>query len=132
MNDYDKGLTVAIADKLFAGITPKLKKILAHIQKQPQVDDSFLHQHFEKDAQWNFGIELLKRMHFDFTAGRQDISEHPFTTSFNNYDVRVTTRIDEQYLGNMVWSCIHEGGHALYEQGLPAKEYGLPLAKPVA
>ena len=27
---------------------------------------------------------------------------------------------------NMTWSCIHEGGHALYEQGLDAKEYGLP------
>ncbi len=24
----------------------------------------------------------------------------------------------------MLWSCIHEGGHALYEQGLPDSEYG--------
>ena len=29
----------------------------------------------------------------------------------------------------MTWSCIHEGGHALYEQGLPAEEYGLPLGE---
>jgi carboxypeptidase Taq len=41
--------------------------------------------------------------------------------------VRVTTRIDENDLANMVWSCIHEGGHALYEQGLSVEEYGLPL-----
>jgi carboxypeptidase Taq len=26
----------------------------------------------------------------------------------------------------MTWSCIHETGHALYEQGLPDEEYGLP------
>ncbi len=26
----------------------------------------------------------------------------------------------------MLWSCIHETGHALYEQGLPESEYGLP------
>ena len=26
----------------------------------------------------------------------------------------------------MTWSCIHETGHALYEQGLPESEYGLP------
>jgi carboxypeptidase Taq len=26
----------------------------------------------------------------------------------------------------MTWSCIHEGGHALYEQGLPVEAYGLP------
>ena len=29
----------------------------------------------------------------------------------------------------MTWSCIHEGGHALYEQGLPKSEYGLPLGE---
>jgi carboxypeptidase Taq len=68
-------------------------------------------------------------MHFDFEAGRQDISEHPFTTNFSSKDVRVTTRIDEKDLANMVWSCIHEGGHALYEQGLPDEQYGLPLGE---
>jgi len=26
----------------------------------------------------------------------------------------------------MTWSCVHEGGHALYEQGLRAEDYGLP------
>lgn len=68
-------------------------------------------------------------MHFDFEAGRQDISEHPFTINFNSRDVRVTTRIDENDFGNMTWSCLHEGGHALYEQGLPTDEYGLPLGE---
>ena len=29
----------------------------------------------------------------------------------------------------MTWSCIHEGGHALYEQGLPQEQYGLPLGE---
>ena len=29
----------------------------------------------------------------------------------------------------MTWSCLHEGGHALYEQGLPADQYGLPLGE---
>jgi carboxypeptidase Taq len=129
MNDYDRGLTVSIVDKVFADLRPQLTLLLDAIKNKPQVDDSFLQQHFPKDIQWQFGIELLKQMHFDFEAGRQDISEHPFTTNFNNDDVRVTTRIDENDLGNMAWSCIHEGGHALYEQGLPASEYGLPLSE---
>ncbi|WP_224014573.1 carboxypeptidase M32 [Ferruginibacter albus] len=129
MNDYDKGLTVAIVDNVFAGIKPKLKELLDTIQSKPQVDSSFLHKYYNKDDQWKFGVEILKRMNFDWNAGRQDISEHPFTTSFNNNDVRVTTRIDENNFSNMVWSCIHEGGHALYEQGLPTDEYGLPLGE---
>ena len=129
MNDYDKGLTIAITDKIFADLKPKLSALLDTIKNKPQPDNSFLHQYFNKDNQWQFGIELLKQIHFDFSAGRQDISEHPFTINFNTDDVRITTRIDENYFGNMAWSCLHEGGHALYEQGLPADEYGLPLSE---
>ena len=127
MNDFDKGLTTTIVDKLFADLHPQLSDLLAKIAAQPQVDNSFLHQHFDKKVQWDTGIEILKRMHFNFDAGRQDISEHPFTTNFSSQDVRVTTRVDENDFSNMLWSCIHEGGHALYEQGLPNNEYGMPL-----
>ena len=129
MNEYDKGLTVATVDKIFTNLKPQLVTLLDAIKNKPQADNSFLHQHFDKDVQWKFGIELLKHIGFDFEAGRQDLSIHPFTTNFNNQDVRVTTRVDENDLGNMAWSCIHEGGHALYEQGLPTEEYGLPLSE---
>jgi carboxypeptidase Taq len=54
------------------------------------------------------------------------LSTHPFTTSFSPMDVRVTTRVDENDFAYMLWSTIHEGGHALYEQGLPIEDYGLP------
>jgi carboxypeptidase Taq len=129
MNEYDNGLTVAITDKVFAALKPQLSAILSDTERHAQVDDAFLHQHFNKDNQWKFGMEILKRMQFDFEAGRQDMSEHPFTINFNTSDVRITTRIDENDFNNMTWSCIHEGGHALYEQGLPAGEYGLPLGE---
>lgn len=129
MNDYDKGLTVAIVDTVFADLKPQLSALLDTIKNKTQIDNSFLHQHFDKDSQWKLGIDILKQMHFDFEAGRQDISEHPFTINFNNNDVRVTTRVDENDFSNMLWSCIHEGGHALYEQGLPTEEYGLPLSE---
>ena len=129
MNDYDKGLTVATVDAIFYDLKPQLMVLLDHIKNKAAVDNSFLHQHFNKDAQWEFGMEVLKRMGFDLEAGRQDFSIHPFTTNFSSMDVRVTTRIDEGDFGNMTWSCIHEGGHALYEQGLPAEQYGLPLSE---
>lgn len=129
MNDYDKGLTVSITDKIFAELKPQLSNLLNEIANKTQLDDSFLHQHFDRDSQWKFGMEILKRLNFDFEAGRQDISEHPFTTNFNNADVRITTRIDENDFNNMTWSCLHEAGHALYEQGLPGEEYGLPLSE---
>jgi carboxypeptidase Taq len=129
MNDYDKSLTTTIVDKLFADLRPQLSMLLGKIAEQPEVNNTMLFQHFDKTKQWDVGIEMLKRMHFNFDAGRQDISEHPFTTNFSSTDVRVTTRVDEHDFGNMLWSCIHEGGHALYEQGLPANEYGMPLGE---
>ena len=129
MNDYDKGLTVSTVDSLFNELKPRLLNLLDFLKNKTPVDHSFLAQEFNKDEQWKFGLELLKRIGFDFEAGRQDISLHPFTTNFSSKDVRVTTRIDEHDFGNMTWSCLHEGGHALYEQGLPADQYGLPLGE---
>ena len=129
MNDYDKRLTVSKVDSLFHELKPQLLVLLDAIKNKNTVDDSFLFQQFNKDDQWKFGLEILKRIGFDFEAGRQDISLHPFTTNFSSRDVRVTTRIDEHDFGNMTWSCLHEGGHALYEQGLPVDQYGLPLGE---
>ncbi|MEO7445970.1 MAG: carboxypeptidase M32 [Ferruginibacter sp.] len=129
LDEFDKGQTVAKLDNIFNSLRPRITEILEAVASRPQVEDGFLRGNFNKDAQWALGIEVLGLMGYDFEAGRQDISEHPFTTNFSSQDVRVTTRIDEKDFSNMLWSCIHEGGHALYEQGLPAGEYGLPLGE---
>ncbi|MFT3825485.1 MAG: carboxypeptidase M32 [Chitinophagaceae bacterium] len=129
LDDHDKGSTVQLLDKVFSDIRTPLKELLSKIQSRPQVDNSILTQTFESKKQWDFGMQVLKELGYDFEAGRQDIAEHPFTTNFNSNDVRITTRIDEHDLGNMTWSTIHELGHALYEQGLPSDQYGLPLGE---
>ena len=129
LNDHDKGSDTILLDALFSDIRVPLKELLDTIVSRPQVNDNFLRQHFPKQQQWEFGMQVLKDLGYDLEAGRQDTAEHPFTTNFNSKDVRVTTRIDETDLSNMVWSCIHEVGHALYEQGLPESEYGLPLGE---
>ena len=129
LNQYERGATTALLDRVFDRLQGPLKELLDKIAARPQVEDDFLHQSFAKDPQWKFGMEVLRQMGFDFEAGRQDISEHPFTTNFSCRDVRVTTRIHENDFTSMTWSCIHEGGHALYEQGLPEAEYGLPLGE---
>lgn len=126
LNEYEKGATTTMLDKVFADVKTALTPLLRSIEQRPQVKKDFLHLHYDRNRQWEFGIQLLKAMGYDMGAGRQDVSEHPFTTSFNPQDVRVTTRIDEKDFGNMTWSCIHEGGHALYEQGLDTAAYGLP------
>lgn len=129
LNEYEKGATINLLDKTFNNLLPSLKEVFNKIISRPQVDDSFLNQHFPKDDQWKWGLYLIKELGYNMEAGRQDISEHPFSISFNPQDVRITTRVDENDFGNMTWSCIHEVGHALYEQGLPTTYYGLPLGE---
>ena len=132
IDEYEPGMTVLELDKLFEAVKVGMKKLLDKINAQPQVKDDCMRQSFDAKKQWTLGIELLKRMGYNFDAGRQDISSHPFTTSFSAQDVRVTTRIAEDDIANMIWSCIHEGGHALYEQGLPASNYGMPAGEAIS
>ena len=129
LDQYEKGATVALLDKVFSEVRAPLKDLLDRIAGRPQVDSDFLRGNFPRQLQWDFGMDLIRQLGFDFEAGRQDISEHPFTTSFNPRDVRITTRIDDRDFSHMTWSCIHETGHALYEQGLPTEYYGLPLGE---
>lgn len=126
LDQYEPGAKTAELNTLFADVRMQLVDFVKQIAARPQNNDKFMYMHYRKDTQWDFGIELLKQMGYDFDSGRQDLSTHPFTTNFSSQDVRVTTRISETNLNEMIWSCIHEGGHALYEQGLPASEYGLP------
>lgn len=129
LNDFEKGATVVWLDELFDRLQVLLKQLLQRVMRCSAPEDAFLHQHFDKEDQWHFGLELLKQIGFNFEAGRQDLSEHPFTTNFCTGDVRITTRIDERNLASMTWSCLHEGGHGMYEQGLPSDQYGLPLGE---
>jgi carboxypeptidase Taq len=129
LDQYEKGATVALLDRVFAEVRPPLQDLLQRIAGCPTVDDDFLRGDYPKQQQWDFGMDLIRQLGFDFEAGRQDLSEHPFTTNFNALDVRITTRVDEHDFSHMTWSCIHETGHALYEQGLPAENYGLPLGE---
>jgi carboxypeptidase Taq len=129
MDEYEKGATVQKIDLIFEDVKVPLRQLLLDVQDNHSTDDSFLRQHFPTDRQWEWGMYLAKQLGFDFASGRQDISEHPFTTNFSSQDVRITTRIDEHDFANMTWSTIHEIGHALYEQGLPAERYGMPLGE---
>jgi carboxypeptidase Taq len=129
LDNFEKGCTTSLLDRVFSTVRLPLKDLLDRIATRPQVDDSFLHDNYPRNQQWDFGLDIIRQLGFDFEAGRQDLSEHPFTPSFNARDVRITTRIDENNFNHMTWSCIHETGHALYEQGLPPGYYGLPLGE---
>lgn len=128
MEEFEPGMTVAAMDRVFAGLIPGLKELITKKKSGKDVT-VYPDPGVSNDILWKCGIELLQMIGFDFRRGRQDISTHPFTTTLGVNDVRVTTRIPEDNPADMIWSCLHEGGHALYEQALGEHEQGLPIAE---
>jgi carboxypeptidase Taq len=126
LNEYEPGATVAMMDELYVGVKSSLLQLLDKINTSIKPVNSFAGKKFNADQQWKITVQFLEKMGYDFKAGRQDYAAHPFCTNFNSHDVRVTTRANEDDIFDMLSSTIHEGGHALYEQGLLYENYGLP------
>ena len=117
VEEFERGMTSAELKRIFSGLAPKQKDIVERIGKARQPHLPWLTGTWAESAQWDFSLEVLRDMGYDFEAGRQDKSVHPFSTYFDTRDVRITTRLSEQALFSSLMSSIHEGGHALYMQG---------------
>ena len=71
-------------------------------------------------------------MGYDLERGRLDKTHHPFCTKFAAGDVRITTRVRENHIGDALFSTLHEAGHAMYEQGVNAAYEETPLGSGVS
>jgi carboxypeptidase Taq len=132
LDEFEPGLLTKDVETLFQDVRTNLVPFVYEIMQRPLADDRILKQYFPKSDQFQLSEHLLRAVGYDFESGRQDISLHPFTVHFGAADVRVTTRIDENDLADMLTGTIHEGGHGLYEQGLPLHAYGLPEGEAVS
>ncbi len=126
-NDY--GMKTSSVQAVFSALRQQLLPIVQAITSLPPADDTCLRQVFPTQAQWDFGMQVIKVLGYDFERGRQDLTHHPFTIRFSLGDVRITTRLDEKNLGDALFSTIHEAGHGMYEQGINPAYEGTPLAR---
>lgn len=127
IDEFETGMRKSTLDQIFSKLLPQLSGLLDQInstQYKPNIE--FLFGNFNSKSQWDLGIKILELIGYDFKRGRQDLSTHPFTITISPDDVRITTRISEHNFQEMLWSCLHEAGHAIYEQGLPKDQYGFP------
>ncbi len=118
---FEPDITTAQVETLFNELKAGLVPLTREIADQTQVDDSFLTEAYDPARQWDFTLLLLRDIGYDFNRGRQDKAPHPFTTEFSAGDVRVTTRVNPNRPQTAIFGSAHEGGHALYEQGIPEK-----------
>lgn len=106
--------------------------LLKKITSSKQVDDSFVQGKFDAQKQLEFGKVILDAMGYDSKKGRLDLSTHPFSSSCHPTDSRITTRIHPTSLISNISVVLHEGGHSLYEMGLPVEQYGSPLGEAIS
>jgi carboxypeptidase Taq len=133
IDKYEPGMTSERITTLFDEMREPLIRLVKKIKNSGSIlDEKPLMKSFDVEKQWQFGLKVARTMGYNFKQGRQDKSAHPFTTSFHPTDVRITTRLDEHHFKTGIFSTIHETGHALYEQGLPAADYGTPFGEPVS
>lgn len=118
LDKYEEGMDSATIDRLFGelkeALIPLVKKILA--AKQP--DDAKFHAYFDPDDQRKVQDLLLSYIGFSKDAGSVGETEHPFTLNFSSKDVRVTNHYYEHDPISAMFSAIHEGGHAIFEQNV--------------
>jgi carboxypeptidase Taq len=119
LDQFEPGMTASKLDKLFAPVREISATLLRRIEASDNaVDDTCLQGEFAEEQQVELSKVLLRGMGYDFSRGGIAISPHPFTTSFSSpFDVRVTVHPDRHFIQASVMAAIHEGGHAVYEQG---------------
>jgi carboxypeptidase Taq len=132
IDDADEGMTAASICKLFGELKIQLVPMVRAMCELPAADDASLRQAFQKTAQFNFALHVAECLGYDLKRGRLDLTHHPFCTRFSAGDIRITTRVNENDLGDALFSTLHEAGHAMYEQGISAALDGTPLGQGVS
>ncbi|OXM16497.1 carboxypeptidase M32 [Paenibacillus herberti] len=128
LDEYEPDMTVAELDGIFSSLRGELVPLAAAIAASPNKPSrSFLEGHFDREKQKEFSRYMLGQLGFDFEAGRIDESAHPFQTTINLKDVRITTRYLADDLTSALFGTIHEAGHALYEQNVSPELAGTSL-----
>jgi carboxypeptidase Taq len=127
---FSQETITVVFDRLKAGLLPIIQKC---INSPSQPDSSVLKRHVPVAVQ-----ERLSKMAMDFIGyetgtatakGRLDETEHPFTIGVYD-DVRITTHYYENSFASSVFSVLHEGGHALYDQDLRREWIYTPVGQP--
>jgi carboxypeptidase Taq len=127
LDDFEPGMKTADVKQIFDELRPQQVELLQAIAEKEPPDNSFIRQYYKEEFQEIVGRYVISRFGYDWNRGRLDVTMHPFTTEFGQGDVRITTRYLKDDGGSALFSTMHEAGHAMYEQGIPAKYRRHPL-----
>lgn len=120
LDEFEPGARTKDLEPLFDDLCRRLAPIVevasANGEPAPLPDDRW-----DEGSQMELAHTVARMLGFDLTAGLIGITPHPFTSRHHAGDVRFSTHIDPRNPVTNVAVVLHEAGHALYDQGLPAR-----------
>jgi carboxypeptidase Taq len=119
LQDYERDLTVEIADQFFDQLRAVVVPLVQRIKDSGvTVHSPFEGVKYDVKNQKRLSDLLLEKLGFNKDSGIIAESVHPFTMNITKDDVRITTHYYEDNILSSIYSTIHECGHALYEQDI--------------
>lgn len=116
---YEEGFNQKKYDKFFELLKEQLVPFVLNATKQKSPSfRKITNKEYDPYLQHQFSKYLLKTFNFDESRGTLSTSNHPFTSSINKTDVRITSKFKPKLLVSGIFSTIHELGHGLYEQNI--------------
>ena len=133
LDEFEPGAKAGEISTLFDSLRPQLSALAKEaVARCASVPADALEGDYPVHLQQQLNREVAESIGFDFEAGRIDTTAHPFCTKLGPRDVRLTTRDHATDFTSSLFGVLHEAGHGMYEQGLPAKDYGLPSGTAVS
>ena len=129
LDEFEPAMKATEVEKMFGELETSLRPLVDVILDAAGDRPAFLARSYDAAKQEEFCQWLVKELSFDTEAGRLDTSPHPFTMPVGAGDVRQTTRADRDDIMMSIYAALHETGHALYEQHIPAEYLGLPVGQ---
>jgi carboxypeptidase Taq len=129
LDEHEPGMRRSRLEPLLRLLGTRLRTLVPQLaERTRRYRDLLPRGAYSEPAQWQFCAGLLGDMGFDFARGRLDSSTHPFTIMAGDDDVRLTIRASPDDPLRAVFATLHEGGHALFDQGIPRELHGTLLA----
>ena len=129
LDEHEPGMRRAQLEPLLVSLGSRLRILVPELtERTRRFGRSMPRGPFDEHRQREFCATLLADMGFDFDRGRLDRSTHPFTMMAGEDDVRLTIRSRADDPTGSIFATLHEGGHALYDQGFPRELHGTLLA----
>jgi carboxypeptidase Taq len=133
LDEYEPGAKTREISNVLTDLVERLSPMVAVIRATGRAAPiDILRRDYDVDMQARFGRAVAKQIGFDFRRGRLDVTSHPFCESSGPDDCRITTRYDKHWFAGAFFGTLHEAGHGIYEQGLVAEQFGLPLGQYVS